>query len=102
VWGPIAPPQRWNEEAVSQLRARQSGRFRRCARLASPHHRHGGKGLYVRSYFPARSFRSGEVIFRQGDGVGTEAYLVHRGRVEVRRTIAGEERVLGILESANS
>ncbi len=46
---------------------------------------------------PARSFRSGEVIFRQGDGAGTEAFLVHRGRVEVRRTIAGEERVLGIL-----
>ena len=46
---------------------------------------------------PARSFRSGEVIFRQGETAGTEAYLVHRGRVEVRRTIGGTERVIGTL-----
>ena len=46
---------------------------------------------------PARSFRPGEVLFRQGETSGTEAYLVHRGRVEVRRTIEGKERVLGTI-----
>jgi CRP-like cAMP-binding protein len=43
---------------------------------------------------PLRSFRSGEIIFRQGETASTEAYFVHRGRVEVRRTIGGDERVL--------
>lgn len=43
---------------------------------------------------PARSFESGAIIFRQGEAANGEAYLVHRGRVEVRRTVDGEERVL--------
>jgi CRP-like cAMP-binding protein len=43
---------------------------------------------------PLRSFRPGEIIFRQGKTASTEAYFGHRGRVEVRRTIGGDERVL--------
>ena len=43
---------------------------------------------------PARSFAPGAEIFRQGDDANGEAYLVHHGRVEVRRTVDGEERVL--------
>jgi CRP-like cAMP-binding protein len=46
---------------------------------------------------PSRSFRPGEIIFRQGETPSTEAYLVHRGRVEIRRMIGGDERVLGTL-----
>ena len=46
---------------------------------------------------PTKSFQVGAVIFRQGEAAEREAYLVHRGRVEVRRTIDGEERVLGTL-----
>ena len=46
---------------------------------------------------PSRTFKPGEVIFRQGDaGIG-EAYLVHEGKVEVRKQLDGEEQVLRIL-----
>lgn len=46
---------------------------------------------------PRRTFRAGEVIFRQGDAAKGEAYLVHAGTVEVRKSIDGEERVLRTL-----
>ena len=36
----------------------------------------------------SRSFAPGEVIFRQGDAGKQEAYLVHEGKVEVRRRTA--------------
>jgi CRP-like cAMP-binding protein len=45
----------------------------------------------------ARSFGSGEVIFRQGDAGRREAYLVHEGKVEVRRRTPEGERVLRTL-----
>jgi CRP/FNR family transcriptional regulator, cyclic AMP receptor protein len=47
----------------------------------------------------SRSFGPGEVIFRQGDAGKREVYLVHDGKVEVRRrTLDGErERVLRTL-----
>ncbi len=45
----------------------------------------------------ARRFEPGDVIFRQGDPVTGEAYLVHGGAVEVTRHIAGAERVLRTL-----
>jgi len=45
----------------------------------------------------ARTFEQGDVIFRQGDPVTEEAYLVHSGTVEVKRDIDGEERVLRTL-----
>lgn len=37
------------------------------------------------------------MIFRQGEAGRREAYLVHEGRVEVRRRVAGEERMLRTL-----
>lgn len=45
----------------------------------------------------ARTFEPGEVIFRQGDTGEREAYLVHDGKVEVRRRTPDGERVLRIL-----
>jgi CRP-like cAMP-binding protein len=44
-----------------------------------------------------RTFGRGEVIFRQGDAGKREAYLVHAGRVEVRRRTADGERLLRVL-----
>ena len=46
---------------------------------------------------PSKTFKPGEVIFRQGDAGTGEAYLVHEGKVEVRKQIDGEEQVLRIL-----
>jgi len=46
---------------------------------------------------PSRTFKPGEVIFRQGDAGTGEAYLVHEGKVEVRKQLDGEEQVLRIL-----
>jgi CRP-like cAMP-binding protein len=45
----------------------------------------------------SRIFGPGEVIFRQGDTGTREAYLVHDGRVEVRRRTPDGERVLRTL-----
>jgi CRP-like cAMP-binding protein len=45
----------------------------------------------------SRSFGPGEVVFRQGDAGKPEAYLVHEGKVEVRRRTARGERVLRTL-----
>jgi CRP-like cAMP-binding protein len=42
---------------------------------------------------PSRRFNPGDVIFRQGEASGSEAYLIHEGRVEVRRVLDGEETV---------
>lgn len=47
---------------------------------------------------PARTFKPGDVIFRQGDPANGEVYLVHQGTVEVRRTVDGEERILRTLD----
>ena len=46
---------------------------------------------------PSRTFTPGDVIFRQGDAGTGEAYLVHEGKVEVRKQVDGEEQVLRIL-----
>ena len=48
----------------------------------------------------SRIFGPGEVIFRQGDAGQREAYLVHDGKVEVRRGTPAGERVLRILAKA--
>jgi len=37
-----------------------------------------------------RSYASGEVVFREGD-LGTEMYVIHRGKVEILRRISGPE-----------
>ena len=41
-----------------------------------------------------RSFRPGEVVFREGDLPRDEAFLVHAGRIEVRKKVGDEERLL--------
>ena len=42
----------------------------------------------------SRTFNTGDVIFRQGDASNDEAYQVHEGAVEVRKSEDGEERIL--------
>ncbi len=44
-----------------------------------------------------RSFRAGEVIFREGDDPGDEAFMIHAGRVEVRKRVGEEQRLLRVL-----
>ena len=46
---------------------------------------------------PTRTFEPGAVIFREGDDAKGEADMVHQGRVEIRKQIGGEERLLGTL-----
>jgi CRP/FNR family transcriptional regulator, cyclic AMP receptor protein len=46
---------------------------------------------------PNETFEAGDVIFREGDDSKNKAYLVHKGAVEVRRRVDGEERVLNTL-----
>jgi CRP-like cAMP-binding protein len=41
-----------------------------------------------------RAFRAGDVIFREGDDPRAEAFLVHGGRVEVRKKVGDDERLL--------
>ena len=41
-----------------------------------------------------RTFRAGEVVFREGEDPRDEAFLVHAGRIEVRKRVGGEERLL--------
>lgn len=43
---------------------------------------------------PTKTFQPGEVIFREGDDARGEAFMVHVGRVEIRKQIGGEERLL--------
>jgi CRP-like cAMP-binding protein len=47
---------------------------------------------------PSRTYPAGAVIFREGDDHRGEAFVVHAGKVEIRRKTDGEEcrvRVLG-------
>ena len=46
---------------------------------------------------PSKTFKPGEFIFREGDDAKGEAFMVHQGRVEIRKQIGGEERLLGTL-----
>jgi CRP-like cAMP-binding protein len=45
----------------------------------------------------SRTYEPGAVIFRQGDAPSGEAYLVHRGRVEVRKQVDGADRMVRML-----
>ena len=45
----------------------------------------------------SRTYDAGAIIFRQGDDANGEAYLIHEGTVEVRRSEDSEERVLRTL-----
>jgi len=46
---------------------------------------------------PSRTFKAGEVIFKEGDDAKSEAFLVHEGKVEVRKNLGGEEKLLNLL-----
>jgi CRP/FNR family transcriptional regulator, cyclic AMP receptor protein len=46
---------------------------------------------------PSRTFKAGDVIFKEGDDAKSEAFLVHEGKVEVRKNLGGEEKVLNVL-----
>jgi CRP/FNR family transcriptional regulator len=46
---------------------------------------------------PTRTFKPGEVIFQEGDDAKGEAFMVHLGRVEIRKRFGDEERVLRVL-----
>jgi CRP-like cAMP-binding protein len=46
---------------------------------------------------PTKTYKTGEFIFREGDDAKGEAFMVHEGKVEIRRTFGGENRVLRLL-----
>jgi len=46
---------------------------------------------------PTKTFKPGEYIFREGDDAKGEAFMVHEGKVEIRRQFGGEDRVLRVL-----
>ena len=50
---------------------------------------------------PSRTFNAGEVIFKEGDDANSEAFLIHEGKVEVRKRIRGEDRLLRVLGKAD-
>jgi CRP-like cAMP-binding protein len=47
---------------------------------------------------PTRVFEAGDVIFREGDDAKGEAFLVHIGTVEIRKLVAGEQRLVNTLK----
>ncbi len=46
------------------------------------------------------SFKKGEVIFNEGD-LGTEMFVIQKGKVEIRKKIGPEEKVLSTLEKGD-
>jgi CRP/FNR family transcriptional regulator len=46
---------------------------------------------------PTRTFNPSDVIFKEGDDARGEAFLVHIGKVEIRKLVAGEDRLLRVL-----
>ncbi len=50
---------------------------------------------------PIKTFKPGDVIFRQGDAGTREAYVVHEGTVEVRKETAGGTQVLRTLATGD-
>ena len=43
---------------------------------------------------PTRTFKPGEVIFREGDDAKSEAFMIHLGKVEIRVMVRGEEQIV--------
>ena len=41
-----------------------------------------------------RTFKRGEIIFKEGDDARDEAFVIHSGTVEIRRSFDGVEKVL--------
>jgi CRP/FNR family cyclic AMP-dependent transcriptional regulator len=50
---------------------------------------------------PTRTFNPGDVIFREGDDAKGEAFFVHIGKVEIRKVMGGEEKVLATLKKGD-
>jgi len=50
---------------------------------------------------PTRTFNPGDVIFREGDDAKGEAFFVHIGKIEIRKLMGGEERVLAVLKKGD-
>jgi CRP/FNR family cyclic AMP-dependent transcriptional regulator len=46
---------------------------------------------------PSRTFKAGEAIFKEGDDAKGEAFLVHEGKVEVRKNLGSEDKLLRVL-----
>jgi CRP-like cAMP-binding protein len=46
---------------------------------------------------PSRTFKAGDVIFNEGDDAKSEAFLVHEGKVEIRKQLGAESRLLVVL-----
>lgn len=46
---------------------------------------------------PTREFKPGDSIFREGDDARGEAYMVHLGKVEIRKRFGDDDRVLRVL-----
>src|SRR5262245_29142812 len=46
---------------------------------------------------PTRTFNPGDVIFSEGDNPKGEAFMVHLGKVEIKKLVAGEQRLLTTL-----
>lgn len=45
---------------------------------------------------PTRTYKPGDFIFREGDAANGEAFMIHEGKVEIRRRFGDEERVLRV------
>ena len=46
---------------------------------------------------PTRTYKPGDIIFKEGDDAKSEAFLVHEGKVEVRKFLGGEDKLLNVL-----
>jgi len=46
---------------------------------------------------PTRNFNPGDVIFKEGDEAKSEAFLVHEGKVEIRKNLGGEHKLLRVI-----
>jgi CRP/FNR family transcriptional regulator len=46
---------------------------------------------------PSRTFKAGEVIFSEGDDAKSEGFLVHEGKVEIRKNLGGKDTLLNVL-----
>ena len=50
---------------------------------------------------PTRTFNPGDVIFKEGDDPKGEAFIVHIGTVEIKKLIAGEQRLLNTVRKGS-
>jgi len=45
---------------------------------------------------PSRTFKAGDTIFKEGDDAKSEAFLVHEGKVEIRKNLGGKDTLLRV------